>query len=147
MSRKPGDRVNLESDIIARYVEQLLDERYLEGVSEPGEGLSLGTDPRRRPAQARRPALAGASQAHAWSRPKKQRRDSVMATVEEAIEEYRAGRFVIIIDDEDRENEGDLTIAAEFVTPEHINFMATLRPRPDLHADDRRARRRSWASR
>ena len=51
---------------------------------------------------------------------KKQRKDSfnVMATVEEAIEEYRAGRFVIIVDDEDRENEGDLTIAAEFVTPE-----------------------------
>jgi len=57
-------------------------------------------------------------------RPDKARRDSVMATVEEAIADYRAGRFVIIVDDEDRENEGDLTIAAEFVTPEHINFMA-----------------------
>ncbi len=56
--------------------------------------------------------------------PEKPRRDSVMATVEEATAEYRAGRFVIIVDDEDRENEGDLTIAAEFVTPEHINFMA-----------------------
>jgi 3,4-dihydroxy 2-butanone 4-phosphate synthase/GTP cyclohydrolase II len=54
----------------------------------------------------------------------KRRKDSVIATVEEAIEEFRAGRFVIIVDDEDRENEGDLTIAAEFVTPEHINFMA-----------------------
>jgi 3,4-dihydroxy 2-butanone 4-phosphate synthase/GTP cyclohydrolase II len=52
------------------------------------------------------------------------RRESVMATVDEAIEEFRAGRFVIIVDDEDRENEGDLTIAAEFVTPEQINFMA-----------------------
>jgi 3,4-dihydroxy 2-butanone 4-phosphate synthase/GTP cyclohydrolase II len=48
-----------------------------------------------------------------------------MATVEEAIEEYRAGRFVIICDNEDRENEGDLTIPAEFCTAEHINFMAT----------------------
>ena len=47
-----------------------------------------------------------------------------MATIEEAIEEYRAGRFVVIVDDEDRENEGDLTIPAEFVTAEHINFMA-----------------------
>jgi len=47
----------------------------------------------------------------------------VMATVEEAIQEYRQGRFVIIVDDEDRENEGDLTLAAQFVTPEAINFM------------------------
>ncbi|WP_416223939.1 3,4-dihydroxy-2-butanone-4-phosphate synthase, partial [Tepidiforma sp.] len=47
-----------------------------------------------------------------------------MATVPEAIEEYRRGKFVIITDDEDRENEGDLCIAAQFVTPDHINFMA-----------------------
>jgi 3,4-dihydroxy 2-butanone 4-phosphate synthase/GTP cyclohydrolase II len=46
------------------------------------------------------------------------------STIEEAIEDYRAGRVVIIVDDEDRENEGDLTIAAEKVTPEAINFMA-----------------------
>jgi 3,4-dihydroxy 2-butanone 4-phosphate synthase/GTP cyclohydrolase II len=52
------------------------------------------------------------------------KRDSVMATVEQAIEEFRAGKFVIITDDESRENEGDLVIAAEFVTAEHINFMA-----------------------
>ncbi|MCA3748705.1 MAG: bifunctional 3,4-dihydroxy-2-butanone-4-phosphate synthase/GTP cyclohydrolase II [Rubrobacter sp.] len=44
--------------------------------------------------------------------------------VEEIIEEIRAGRMVIVCDDEDRENEGDLTVAAELVTPEHINFMA-----------------------
>jgi 3,4-dihydroxy 2-butanone 4-phosphate synthase/GTP cyclohydrolase II len=58
---------------------------------------------------------------------KKQRREpfNAMATIEEAIEEYRAGRMVIICDDEDRENEGDLTMAAEYVTPDHINFMAT----------------------
>jgi len=47
------------------------------------------------------------------------------ATVEEAAELYRQGRFVIIVDDEDRENEGDLCIAAEKVTPAAINFMAT----------------------
>jgi len=47
-----------------------------------------------------------------------------LATVEEAIEDYRRGRFVIIVDDEDRENEGDLTIPAQFVTAESINFMA-----------------------
>ncbi len=45
--------------------------------------------------------------------------------VERAIEDMRAGRMVILVDDEDRENEGDLTIAAETVTPEAINFMAT----------------------
>ena len=46
-------------------------------------------------------------------------------TIEEAIEEFRAGRFVIVVDDEDRENEGDLIMAAEKVTPEHVNFMIT----------------------
>ncbi len=47
------------------------------------------------------------------------------ATVPEAAELYRRGEFVIIVDDEDRENEGDLCIAAEMITPEAINFMAT----------------------
>jgi 3,4-dihydroxy 2-butanone 4-phosphate synthase / GTP cyclohydrolase II len=46
-------------------------------------------------------------------------------TIPEAIEEIRAGRMLVVVDDEDRENEGDLTIAAEKVTPEIINFMAT----------------------
>ena len=46
------------------------------------------------------------------------------ARITEAIEEIEAGRFVIIVDDEDRENEGDLGMAAEKVTPEAINFMA-----------------------
>src|SRR6266478_7936193 len=46
------------------------------------------------------------------------------ATIAEAIEEIRAGRMLVVVDDEDRENEGDLTIAAQFVTPEAINFMA-----------------------
>jgi 3,4-dihydroxy 2-butanone 4-phosphate synthase / GTP cyclohydrolase II len=46
------------------------------------------------------------------------------ATIEEAIEEIRAGRMVVVCDDEDRENEGDLTMAAQFATPEAINFMA-----------------------
>ena len=46
------------------------------------------------------------------------------ATIEEAAELYRRGEVVIIVDDEDRENEGDLCIAAEKVTPESINFMA-----------------------
>jgi 3,4-dihydroxy 2-butanone 4-phosphate synthase/GTP cyclohydrolase II len=46
------------------------------------------------------------------------------AAIEQAIEDFRAGRLVIIVDDEDRENEGDLACAAEKVTPEIINFMA-----------------------
>jgi 3,4-dihydroxy 2-butanone 4-phosphate synthase/GTP cyclohydrolase II len=45
--------------------------------------------------------------------------------VGKALEEIRAGKMVILVDDEDRENEGDLVFAAELVTPEHINFMAT----------------------
>jgi 3,4-dihydroxy 2-butanone 4-phosphate synthase/GTP cyclohydrolase II len=52
------------------------------------------------------------------------RDDAPFASIPEAIEEFRAGRFVIIVDDEDRENEGDLAIAAEKATPEAVNFMA-----------------------
>jgi 3,4-dihydroxy 2-butanone 4-phosphate synthase/GTP cyclohydrolase II len=48
----------------------------------------------------------------------------VFATVPEAIEDIKAGKFIIIVDDENRENEGDLAIAGEKVTPEAINFMA-----------------------
>src|SRR5512141_145161 len=46
-------------------------------------------------------------------------------TVPEAVQEIQAGRILIVVDDEDRENEGDLTVAAEKITPEIINFMAT----------------------
>ncbi|MFH1966170.1 MAG: 3,4-dihydroxy-2-butanone-4-phosphate synthase [Acidobacteriota bacterium] len=48
-----------------------------------------------------------------------------IATIEEAIEDIRNGKMVIVADEEDRENEGDLTMAADKVTPEAINFMAT----------------------
>ena len=48
----------------------------------------------------------------------------MLASVEQAIEDIRQGKFVIVVDDEDRENEGDFVMAAEFVTPEAINFMA-----------------------
>src|SRR5205807_3083804 len=50
---------------------------------------------------------------------------SDFADIQTALRELRAGRMVVVIDDEDRENEGDLTMAAELVTPEAINFMAT----------------------
>src|SRR5205823_5825795 len=49
---------------------------------------------------------------------------SPFATVEEAVEDIRHGRLIVLVDDEDRENEGDLAMAAEKVTPEAINFMA-----------------------
>nr|WP_296754962.1 3,4-dihydroxy-2-butanone-4-phosphate synthase [Roseiflexus sp.] len=47
-----------------------------------------------------------------------------IASIETALADFRAGRFVIIVDDEHRENEGDLVIAAEYATPQAINFMA-----------------------
>jgi 3,4-dihydroxy 2-butanone 4-phosphate synthase/GTP cyclohydrolase II len=50
--------------------------------------------------------------------------DSPFASIDDAISEMRAGRMVVVVDDEDRENEGDLTIAAEMITPEAVNFMA-----------------------
>jgi 3,4-dihydroxy-2-butanone 4-phosphate synthase/GTP cyclohydrolase II len=50
--------------------------------------------------------------------------ERVFAGVDEAIGELRAGRMIVVVDDEDRENEGDLTMAAEMITPDAINFMA-----------------------
>lgn len=50
---------------------------------------------------------------------------SVFATIPEALEELRAGKMLIVVDDEDRENEGDFVMAAEKITPEAVNFMAT----------------------
>lgn len=56
-------------------------------------------------------------------RPKDERSDQ-FASIEDALEDFRAGKMLIVADDEDRENEGDLTIAAEKITPDVINFMA-----------------------
>lgn len=53
-----------------------------------------------------------------------QQNDHSFACVEEAIEDFRAGRMVIVVDDEDRENEGDLMMAAEKITPQAVNFLA-----------------------
>ena len=47
------------------------------------------------------------------------------AAIDEALDDLRAGKMVVVCDDEDRENEGDLTMAAEFASRETINFMAT----------------------
>ena len=53
------------------------------------------------------------------------RNEPPFASIDTAIEELRAGRMIVVVDDEDRENEGDLTMAAELITPGAINFMAT----------------------
>ena len=57
--------------------------------------------------------------------PKKSRRKSPFAPIDEAVEAFRNGEMIIVIDDEDRENEGDLTVAAEKVTSDVVNFMIT----------------------
>ena len=49
--------------------------------------------------------------------------DFKLNTIEEAIADFREGKFIIVVDDEDRENEGDFIIAAEKITPEKVNFM------------------------
>ena len=61
---------------------------------------------------------------------------SPFATIEEAIDDIRQGKMVVVCDDEDRENEGDLTMAAQFVTPEAVNFMAKEGARADLPVAD-----------
>ncbi|MBQ7742206.1 MAG: bifunctional 3,4-dihydroxy-2-butanone-4-phosphate synthase/GTP cyclohydrolase II [Bacteroidaceae bacterium] len=49
--------------------------------------------------------------------------ENILSTIEEAVEDIREGKFVIVVDDEDRENEGDFITAAELITPEKVNFM------------------------
>jgi 3,4-dihydroxy 2-butanone 4-phosphate synthase/GTP cyclohydrolase II len=72
--------------------------------------------------------MAGQRQRAATSRPitlaRQREKPGPFASIEEAVAAIRAGRLIIVVDDADRENEGDLTIAAEKVTPEAINFMA-----------------------
>jgi len=53
------------------------------------------------------------------------RADIKFSTIDEALEDIAAGKMVVVVDDEDRENEGDLVMAAQFITPDAINFMAT----------------------
>jgi len=47
-------------------------------------------------------------------------------TIEEALEDIKKGKIIIVVDDEDRENEGDFVMSAELITPEAVNFMATV---------------------
>ena len=71
----------------------------------------------------------------------------LFGTIEQAIDDIRAGKFIIVADDEDRENEGDLICAAELVTPEMVNFMIKKARRADLPRAHRRARRRARPAR
>src|SRR3989454_259344 len=71
------------------------------------------------------PAHGPLASAGARGYPRCMARGSRIVPIEEALEEIRAGRIIVLMDDEDRENEGDLCVAAERVTAEHVNFMAT----------------------
>lgn len=59
-------------------------------------------------------------------------------TVEKALDELKQGHLILVTDDEDRENEGDLICAASFATTENVNFMATHANGLNLYADERR---------
>ncbi len=97
-----------------------------------GQKLALSTKQDQRhllPKRRQGGALQGDSQFHAFVHFRGHllwvnMRPVTLATIEEAVAEIRDGRMIIIVDDEDRENEGDLVCAAEKVTPEIINFMA-----------------------
>ena len=87
---------------------------YLQTKREKlGHTLSLGSRPASAPVEGVGTARRAAG-----------RDQFAFASIEVAVRELRAGRMVVVVDDEDRENEGDLTIAAEMITPEAVNFMA-----------------------
>lgn len=65
--------------------------------------------------------------------------------VEEVIEAVRGGKIVVVMDDEDRENEGDVICAAEFATPENVNFMASYAKGLNLYAYARRLCGKTWS--
>ena len=52
--------------------------------------------------------------------------DTAFSTIEEALEDIAAGKMIVVVDDENRENEGDLVMAAQFITPDAINFMTRM---------------------
>ena len=101
---KAGETVNLECDILGKYVARAIE---LSGTA----------------GAAGRPMT-----------PKRARRKSPFAPIDEAVEAFRNGEMIIVVDDEDRENEGDLTIAAEKVTPRGDQLHGHAWPRPDLRA-------------
>src|SRR4051795_5388478 len=77
--------------------------------------------PRRAPLSTWRSTCSPSTWRNWWPMPT--RAELKFATVEEALEDIAAGKMVVVVDDEDRENEGDLVMAAQFITPDAINFM------------------------
>jgi 3,4-dihydroxy 2-butanone 4-phosphate synthase/GTP cyclohydrolase II len=77
-----------------------------------------------KPTGSRTVKQAAAKAPEGGPRPLRSRQQTAFASIEDAVAALRAGRMIIVVDDEDRENEGDLTLAADQVTPEAINFMA-----------------------
>ena len=106
---KPGDDVNIEVDVIGKYIERML------AIPQ-----SLRQDLHVNPENLVNPSPTD-SKTCAFP---VNMSPVTLATIEEAVADIRDGRMIIIVDDEDRENEGDLVCAAEKVTPEIINFMA-----------------------
>ena len=125
-----GAPVNIEVDMMAKYVKRFVD---------------LYADPAS--ADRRCPSAASAT-CSATSRRDRERMNAAdrtppFASIEEAIAEIAAGRMLIVVDDEDRENEGDLVMAAEKVDARGGQLHDHARPRADLPAADRRAARRA----
>ena len=106
--KQVGDTVNLEADMIAKHIDRLV-------AAQLG-----GERARRRPHAAPRDLDRHAAEVRLCPLTPAERH----AAVARAIDAIRAGGMVILVDDEDRENEGDLVMAADLVTPEAINFMA-----------------------
>ncbi len=102
--KKVGDLVNIEVDILAKYVD-----RRPSTVDRATSGVARRTaypvDPRWIPTNPGEPGVDGSN-------------------IDAALSDLKRGRMIIVVDDESRENEGDLVVAAEFATPEIINFMA-----------------------
>ena len=129
-ARRAGRHVNLEVDVIAKYVERLLARhdrvselpirRGLPGRRPGGAAVGPGS---RGPGARRRPGVRRAAARRAASVPVARSRDIRFDPIERAIEDIAAGKAVVVVDDEDRENEGDLIFAAAKATPELLAFM------------------------
>ena len=107
--KQVGDTVNLEADMIVKHIDRLVAAQF-GGARSDARPHPAPRDLDRHAAEVRLCPLNRRRERH--------------AAVARAIEAIRAGGMVILVDDEDRENEGDLVMAADLVTPEAINFMA-----------------------
>ena len=104
-----GDRVNLECDMVGKYVLRAVQQYVVSGFGQTVESVGRTWKNMSAPLKIAKG---------------RKKSGSPFARIEDAIDAFRAGEMIIVCDDEDRENEGDLTFAAEKVTPTAINFMA-----------------------